>query len=698
MRYGFGKKYLFILVLLMLWTGLQLLWQFENPFPEALEGKTVTIQGVVKTDPIIKDHSLSFQFDSQEFGQLQLDWYRYAPEIKKGQIWQLSVRLKRPRNYKNPGGFNYERFLFLKRIHAKGYIDTRGDNKIVFSPKVSRTIRQDIAQQIDHSLDERPAAALIKGLAVGIRDTMSDEAWQLLQKTGTSHLLAISGLHIGLVSGLVFFLTRKLWAQVLRLPLIVPAPVVAACTAMIAAIGYAALAGFAIPTQRAVIMIMVLMCCKITRYQFKSSHILIFAGIIVLVWDPYAIFSASFWLSFLAVGLLIFLGQQQAPKWCKTLTIQGYMSLGLMPLVLFYFQQISWVSPLANLIAIPWASFFVVPFTLLGVIASFIDIRLATLFWLLAESALNYLEWFLTGLASWPWSAQFYTISSFRVASVIVLGCIIVLLPRFVPGKILGVLLLSTLLLVRAPKPNTGEVWLTVLDVGQGLAVLVQTADGVLLYDAGMRFDNFDLGEAVILPFLRHQGIKALDMMILSHDNLDHTGGAQYLIEQIPIETIISGEDITGIPNTKHCLRGQSWQWGDVSFEFLYPPRQINLTSNDSSCVLKITTGAYSALLTGDIEKQGEEWLLEHALPALKTNVLLAPHHGSRTSSSLPFVQATKPAHVIFSTGHLNRFHFPNKIIVSRYTTRGALVYNTAETGAVSFILNPNAGVNERRL
>ncbi|HLF66042.1 MAG TPA: DNA internalization-related competence protein ComEC/Rec2, partial [Gammaproteobacteria bacterium] len=650
-------------------------------------------------DPIYEANSISFLFASDEFGSLHLNWYRSAPEIKKGQTWQLSVRLKRPRSYKNPGGFDYARHLFFKRTHAKGYIDTRGENKLLAAPsRSSGNIRLEIAKQIDQQLAQRPSAALIKGLAVGIRDTMSDEAWELLQKTGTSHLLAISGLHIGLVSGLIFFLIRHCWALLPRLPLWVPAPVVAAWAAMIAALGYAALAGFAIPTQRAVIMIVVCMLCKITRYQFKSSHVLMFAGTVVVLLDPFALLSASFWLSFLAVSLLIYLGQQQAPKYWRMLCIQFWMSLGLMPIVIFYFQQISWVSPLANLFAIPWASFFVVPFTLLGVVASFIDIRAATFFWVLAESALNYLQWFLTALAQWSWSAQYYAIAHLSVALAIILACLLLLLPRAVPGKYLGIVLLAALLFVHPSKPDRSEIWLSVLDVGQGLAVVVQTAEHVLVYDAAMRFDNFDLGEAVIYPFLQHQGIKKIDAMILSHDNLDHTGGAAFLLNHMPVHSVISGEAITDLDVKQRCHSNESWQWDGVVFEFLYPPRELVVSSNDSSCVLKISTGEYSVLLTGDIEKQGESWLIKHAMAAIKTDILIAPHHGSSTSSTLPFVQGTQPQHVIFSTGYLNRYHFPNKKVVARYTSRFAKTYNTAELGAVSFGLDPLKGIRQRHL
>lgn len=683
MRYW--KKYISLLLVLLSWTGLHIYWQWDLKIPHHLEGKTIMLQGEVVSEPIIKQNSVRFLFKTKDFGQVQLDWYRNAPTIKEGQRWELNVRLKNPRNYNNPGGFNYERFLFLNRISALGYVYDRAGTKLLFSAPDKIKVRQQIAHYIDNALDARPAAALIKGLAVGIRDTMTDHQWQLLQKTGTSHLLAISGLHIGLVSGLIFFLVRIFWAFLPRVPLFIPAPIMAAIAAIIAAFMYSALAGFAIPTQRAFIMITVAMLCICSRYHFKNRHILLLAGILVILFDPFAFMSASFWLSFMAVGLLFAVGLQQGPKWQRFISIQWYISLGLTPLVIAYFQQISWVSPLANFIAIPFASFTVVPLTLLGVLASFMDLRVATFFWLLAESALNYLEWFLKSLATLPFAWQTYVVSDLRVWLAVVVSGLLLLLPRGIFGKILGLILLCSIFFIPPPKPEIGEVWLTILDVGQGLAVVVQTAQQVLLYDAGMRFDEFDLGEAVIMPFLRYHGIKAIDTLVLSHNNLDHTGGAGYLIKNMPVEKIISGEAISGLEIKSRCRAGQFWFWDEVEFKFLYPYQENAKKSNDNSCVLKITTGEFSALLTGDIEKSGEAWLVKHAHGELKTNILLAPHHGSRTSSTPPFVKLTNPEYVIFSTGYLNRYQFPRADIVARYAKNGVKTYNTAVDGYVTF-------------
>jgi competence protein ComEC len=679
----YWKKYLILSVCLLLWTGWHVYLQWDLKIPVELENKTIVLTGEIIEAPVVKKHSVRFLFKTNEYGVVQLDWYRTQTKLHKNQIWELPVRLKNPRNYDNPGGFNFERFLFLKKITATGYVDERANPILrVERNKPGFNLRQLIANDIDTILDARPQAALIKGLAVGIRDTMTDAQWQLLQKTGTSHLLAISGLHIGLVSGFAFFIMRKLWSILPRMPLYCPAPVAGAIAAMIAAFIYSALAGFAIPTQRALIMIIVFMLCICLRFHFKKHQVLLCAATLVILWDPFALMSASFWLSFIAVALLFYIAMQQAPKWQQYMRIQWYISLGLTPFVIFYFQQISWVSPLANIIAIPYASFTVVPLTLLGVFANFIDARIATFFWLLAESALNYLQWFLGYVASFSWAWQTYVISDVRVWFAIIVGVILLLMPRGIPGKLLGLCLLVSIIFIRHPKPEIGEVWLTVLDVGQGLAIVVQTFDHVLLYDAGMRYDEFDLGEAVIMPFLRHQGINQIDTFVLSHDNLDHTGGADYIIKNMPVKNIISGEAIKGLEIKQRCLAGLSWRWDQVEFEFLYPVKENPENSNNNSCVLKISSGQYSALLTGDIEKAGEAWLVEHAKSDLKTNILLAPHHGSSTSSTLPFVKLTDPDYVIFSTGYLNRYKFPNKNIVNRYS---AIALNTATDGAVRF-------------
>lgn len=679
---SYWKKYLLLCLSLLLWMGFHIYQQLAFKIPATLENKTILLKGEIVDTPIVKKNSVRFLFKTEQQGTVQLDWYRTTQSLQKGQIWELHARLKNPRNYNNPGGFNYERFLFLQRIAATGYVYDRKSAELLFSPLPTISIRQYIANNIDKVLEERPQAALIKGLAVGIRDTMTDAQWQLLQQTGTSHLLAISGLHIGLVSGFVFFLTIRFWSLLPRLPLYYPAPIVAAIAAIIVAFVYSALAGFAIPTQRALIMIIVFMLCLCTRYRFKKSQVLLFAGVLVILWDPFALMSASFWLSFAAVALLFFIAMQAAPKWQQILRIQWYISLGLMPLVIVYFQQISWVSPFANFIAIPFASFFIVPLTLLGVFASFINLNIATFFWVLAESALNYLQWFLQLCANIPFAWQTYAVFDLWIWFAIIVLTLLLILPRGIPGKFLASILFFSLFFIRHPKPEIGEVWLTVLDVGQGLSVVVQTAEHVLLYDAGMRYDTFDLGEAVIMPFLRHQGINHINTFILSHDNLDHTGGADYILKNMSVDKVVSGEAIAGLNIHNRCLSGQSWLWDEVEFKFLYPYQENPHNSNDNSCVLKISSGDHSVLLTGDIEKTGEAWLVKNMPDELKTNILLAPHHGSKTSSTLEFVKKTNPEHVIFSVGYLNRYQFPRKEVLERYTSN---TYNTAAHGAINF-------------
>jgi competence protein ComEC len=677
--------WIFAFITGLTWIYFYSVGQFSLSVPPELENKTILVQGKIVDDPIIKSHSTQFLFNTEPFGQVQINWYQHAPILRKNQIWNLSLRLKNPRNYYNPGGFDYVRYLFLNHISATGYVDERSGVELIQDSIDKISIRQQIAYQIDTVLQQRPQAALIKGLAVGLRDTMTDAQWELLQKTGTSHLLAISGLHVGLVAGLVFFLTRKIWAFIPRLPLFVPANIVAAFMAIIAALIYSALAGFSLPTQRALIMITVAMLCICTRYQFRSSDILAFAALIVVIIDPFASMSASFWLSFSAVWVLIMLSRQQMIKWRAALQIQLAISIALTPLVIVYFQQISWISPLANFVAIPWASFTVVPLTLLGVAGSFIDLRLASLFWLLAESALNFMEWFLHCLTRIPFAWQEYVINDTRVWLALGLGSILILLPHGLPGKSLGCILLCAVFFVRPPKPEVGEVWFSVLDVGQGLASVVQTANHVLIYDAGMRFDEFDLGQAVVLPFLKHQGIKKIDTLILSHDNLDHTGGAPYLINNMPVMRVISGEPIAALDVKQRCRLGDRWVWDDIVFEFLFPYKLDDKNSNNNSCVLKISAGENSILLTGDIEQDAEKWLVENNALQLASTILVAPHHGSRTSSTLSFVQATQPKFAIFTTGYLNQYNFPRIEVTLRYSTRGAQILNTADTGAIIF-------------
>lgn len=681
-----------IFILLFLWIGAHL-WHFAAiHIPHEIEGKSLQVVGEIVDTPVVRKNSTRFLFKTESYGVVQLDWYQSAPKLAKGEQWALSVRLKNPRNYNNPGGFNYERYLFFKKISVTGYVENKSKSRLIFSPPSKISIREDIANTIDTVLEFRPSAALIKGLTVGVRDTMQDDQWELLQQTGTSHLLAISGLHIGLVSGILFFLIRRLWVWLPYVSHYIAPPMAGAVAAIVGALIYAALAGFAIPTQRALVMITVAMLCYMTSYQFSNTCILLIAAVMVILIDPFALLSPSFWLSFGAVGVLLFVMRQQDPKWYHYLNIQWYISLGLAPFVIAYFQHISWISPIANLIAIPFASFIVVPCALLGVMAYFIHQDLATFFWLLTESALQYLWWFLNLMANIPYAAQDYQITFARAWVALLGGIILLLLPRGMPGKYLGYILIGTLFFTQTPKPLKGELWMSVLDVGQGLAIVLQTTHHTLLYDVGMRYDTFDLGETVVVPFLKYQGVKAIDLMILSHNNLDHTGGAPYIMQSMPVKKIIAGEDISNIDADAYCRAGQSFVFDDVAFEFLYPNQIDKKNSNNNSCVLQIKTGSYSALITGDIEKEAEGWLIENRPDTLQNAILIAPHHGSKTSSTLPFVQKIKAQYVVFATGYLNRFQFPREEVVQRYASRGATIYDTAKTGAVMFRMS-SAGI-----
>lgn len=688
-----------------LWAFLHAGWMLGNTLPKQLEGVDVEVEGTIAS--LVERNSRRARFEflldtpgdgEQEFStprRVLLSWYGKAPELSVGDRWRLTVRLKRPHGFMNPGGFDYEKWLFQRRINATGYVRTKALQTFLASEQYSRPVdrlRQDLRQQIDHHLENHPFSGLITALAIGDRSRIHNEQWEILTGTGTNHLMAISGLHIGLVAGMAFFLGRWIWPLLWRAPLLVPAPRAAAVIALLAACGYAALAGFSIPTQRALIMVGVVMIALFLQRQISPSHGLALALGGVLLIDPMAVITVGFWLSFAAVAIILYgLGGRLHKKggWRQWGRVQWVVSLGLLPLLAFSFQQAPLFSPLANLIAVPWVSLSVVPLTLLGAICLLLYPPLGG--WLLLQAAslmgwlwpvlqwlaeLRFAQWQLPAEVP-PWSL---------LAAVI--GILWMLAPRGVPARWIGAGWLLPLVLTSPERPQQGEAWFTLLDVGQGLAAVVQTRNHTLVYDTGPKFsDHFDTGQAVVIPFLRREGITSLDMLIVGHGDNDHIGGADSLLQEYPARRLLTTvpERLPG--NTELCRQGQSWSWDGVRFSVLHPTPQSTVEGNNASCVLKVETAASSLLLTGDIEQRAERRLVDENPSALAAAIMVAPHHGSKTSSSQQFIDAVSPDYVLFPAGYRNRFHHPHPNVVGRYLANGTQMLDSAHHGAIRFRL-----------
>jgi len=669
--------------------------------PPQVEGKTITVVGRVLGLPQRKLNRLKFHFEIQRASvkgrdikvpaRALLSYFAKssAPEWDPdpGSVWRLKVRLKNPHGFKNPGGFDYESYLFSQHILATGYVVPKaarehlGDTKSWLVDRYRKKIRDEIGRL------ELPTtqAAVLTALSVGDKQQISQDQWKVFRKTGTSHLMAISGLHLSLVSGLVFLLSRFAWSTFAFGVRRLPAQKFAALPALSVAIVYSALAGFSVPTQRALVMLSVFyFFLLISKQHFRISTLAI-ALIAVLLIDPLSVLSPSFWLSFSAVALIVFvISLQTAPgKWYRAVAIQAILFLGLFPLTLTFFQYASLVSPIANFIVVPVYSLLVVPLTLLGLIipGQFESFFLAMAGWL-SGLCWHYLNW----LSGYSFSTLSLASPGILVTLTAMFGVVMIFLPLNIPLRILGSIFWLPLFWHPSPPPE-GSYRATVLDVGQGLSVVVQTHSHAVVFDTGARFSNrLNAGEAVVVPYLHQLGITKLDALVISHDDNDHIGGLRSVRAAIQVRQILSNVKIAN-PSAP-CSRGKSWSWDKVRFEILHPGPGTAGKTNNHSCVLIVRGRKNSLLLPGDIEKSAEQELVREYGAALHASFLVAPHHGSRTSSSPEFLRAVKPSWVIVPAGHLNKYHHPSQIVINRYNKLGIHWLVSGEQGAIEINTN----------
>ena len=516
--------------------------------------------------------------------------------------------------------------------------------------------------------------------------------------TGINHLMSISGLHITMLSGMAFALVMALWRRSARLTLKLPARKAAVLAGVIVALSYALVAGFSVPTQRTVYMLLVFAVALWSNKLIDIGRVLAFALFVVALLDPWAVLAPGFYLSFGAVGIIAYAlgGRLGQSNWLiAAIRTQWVVTLGLVPLLLLMFQQISLISPIANAFAIPVVSLLVVPLSLLGAIFP-ID---SALFF--AHCLMQYLMLALQWLAALPvstWQQHEPPIWTFVLA---MFGLLWMLLPKGFPLKFLGAIFFLPMFFVMPQAPDVGAMQVTVLDVGQGLAVFVRTHHHTLLYDTGPQYNTqTDAGGRILVPYLRAEGVKRLDGLIVSHNDNDHSGGMRSVLSQVQVNWLASS--LPKLPaefeNIKHlsCFAGQHWQWDGVGFEMLSPDiasyAEDNVKDNNRSCVLRIASAHGSILLAGDMERPVEMALAENSAAALRSDVLIAPHHGSRTSSSETLLDAVSPQMAIFTVGYRNRFGHPKADIVERYWRRGIKTYRSDEDGAV--VLNFNAQSN----
>lgn len=714
--------------------------RLSDALPADWQQKSINIIGVVASLPEVTERGERFRFDVEKIltpqtqvnqlkvpQHLSLNFYRdlalskpgdaSRPEgapstdhFHAGERWQFTVRLKRPHSTYNPHGFDFEAWALAENIRATGSIHSKSGYKkladFVWRPTyVIESLREKIGDRISQVLENKPHAGVIRALVVGDDSQITQTQWNVFLHTGINHLVSISGLHITMLAGLAYAIVAFAWRRIPSLVMRMPTRKAATMAGLMAALVYALLAGMSVPTQRTLLMLATFALALIVGRNIAISRALAIAVLIVVIFDPWAVIAPGFWLSFGAVALIAYITVARLKPlsaFKAAVHTQWAITLGLLPLLIAMFGQASLISPVANAFAIPVISLLVVPLSILGSLLP-VEFILHVAHFVL-EVCMQGLV-FLSSLPTWQQAAP--PIWALLLA---IFGVVWILLPRGFPQRWLGIILLLPLFYASPAKLAAGEMRATVLDVGQGLAVVVQTRHHTFLYDAGPRYSTqSDAGSRIVVPFLRSAGIKKLDGFMVSHDDIDHSGGAVSVLAQLPIGWFASSFTQTDSmilpPKAIKCFAGQTWHWDKVKFEVLAPSlasyENASMKDNNRSCVVKLSSQFGSLLLPGDIEKEAENILSDDAVlnDALKSDVLIAPHHGSRTSSTPKFVQAVNAQHTIFTVGYLNRFKHPKPLIENRYAESGSLTYRSDYQGAltVDFTETNNIRVNALR-
>ena len=635
--------------------------------------------------------------------RFRLSWHD-PPSLRPGDGWRLPVRLRRVHGYASPGAWDYEGWLYWQGIRYRGYVLLRAGAEALVDDACCRLnrLRGELRSAIESLAISGFARGVIRAITIGDGSGLSRETKALLRASGTSHLMAISGLHVGLLAGLGLLIVGSLWSRLPALCRRVPARVAGTVAGLSLAVPYSLLAGMGLPTQRALIMLFVLAVMIWSRREQAAANGLALAAILVLSWHPPSVLSAGFWLSFVAVAAILAavrLGRGQ-PVWVRAILVQLSISLALWPVLTTFGMSPSPAAPIFNLVLVPLFGFIVVPLSLLVVMLL-----------PLLPNAAHWLAWPLGNLLDVMYQSLAAVVELLPLQDLIavapgmpslillVTAVSLLLVPAGVPLRWLAIPVFSILFLPPAPRLAHGEFELYLLDVGQGLGSVIETAHHTLIFDTGPEYQSgFSTAAAVIHPFLRQRGRNRVDRLILSHGDKDHAGGVEYLRENLKVMKIQSGEpDRIGIGVT-HCIAGERWQWDGVDFEYLHPPADTRLTGNDASCVLRISNAAGSVLFTGDIGRGVETRLVIDQAEKLHSRLVVAAHHGSRSSSDNVFVAATRPDYVLFASGWGNRYGFPAPEISTRWREAGALGLNTSIVGSIGLRFRADGSLSSPNL
>lgn len=795
------------------WAAWRAEMRIEQWLDPAWAGRDLVVEGIVRGLPTEAEHGTRFLLGAETWPRSQenddaeddaelpghpghpgpsgprrllLTWQVPSASLRPGQRYRLTVRLRRPRGLANPHGFDYAYWLLSEGIAATGYVRSGvpllepevgagrpgreagpryeglavGRDGAVERAEILRPIPWPVRIAMwrfdlrEHLRSAMPAGArygpVLVALVIGDQRGIAPSDWEVFRRTGISHLVSISGLHITMLSGAAGALARTIWRHSFgmrrlldargwrSMPLVLPAQKAALVVAVLIALIYGAIAGMQIPALRTVTMLAVAAIALWSGRSPPASVVLAWAAALALFLDPWAVMSPGFWLSFGAVAVIFLYASRREPgqdttrrrtetrvrRWLagagvalgNAARVQWAVTIGLVPLTLLLFGQVSVVSGIANAVAIPVVSLAVTPLALASAV---VPHGVASP---LLASAHVLLEWLVTGLSwlaapDWAvWEAAYP--GPLRLALAL-LGVVILLAPRSVgalagpasssrlqrrawqrlPPRWVGVLMMVPMLSTGREPVARGEIRLTALDVGQGTAVLVETQHHSLLYDTGPAYaSGTSAGGQVVVPFLRGSGVRRLDMLMISHEDADHAGGAGDVLHAVPVTGRLTAAPLDhprlygGEPGEwQPCIAGSHWDWDGVRFDVLNPSEgdlaNAALTSNARSCVLRVATPQRAVLLTGDIEEREERRLLDQAQPeALRAHILVVPHHGSGTSSHAAFVRAVQPDMAIFQLGFANRYRHPRADVWQRYARAGAARYRTDETGAITVV------------
>ena len=607
----------------------------------------------------------------------------------------MTVRLHRPNGLRNPGGFDYEGWLFANRIVATGYV--KSARRIGTAPMLSLArvdgARAALGEWIRSALEEHESEGLIRALAIGDRRGISERRWRTLRETGTAHLMAISGLHVGMAAGAAYWTALRAWTLVPNAALLLAAPHVAGLAAMVAATGYALLAGLALPTQRALLMLAVVFASRLSRRCVLPSDALALALLAVVVVDPHSVRSPGFWLSFVAVAAILLVLATRPAADSRSITgrirtlarVQLAVTVGLAPITLGVFAEQSLVSPLVNAVMIPLVGAIIVPVVLLGLLAGTVVPEGGAAMLTASALALDAIWPFIERIgAHAPMLRASGAIAGWQIAAAAV-GVLILFAPRGAICRWLGLVWMLPMLVVRPAPIAPGAYRMTMLDVGHGLSVVVETAGHVLVYDTGPRIGTrLDAAALAVLPYLARRGHDRVDRVVLSHGDSDHVGGFPRLVESVAVGAVAANGAVAARRPDIPCTAGRRWEWDGVSFEVLHPVEGAAGFENDDSCVIRIESPGGSALLAGDIERAGEAALVAREGRALSSDVLVVPHHGSNTSSTPGFVDAVSPSIALSSSSMRGRFSLPHPAVAARYEGADIELLTTARCGAIS--------------